>query len=93
MRLSCRLIPLAVGLIAIVVLVGTALAALDDWGLDRQTQLQNKSEPLFGVGQPLTKSSTADLTTAQGLANPAGLTISSSALSWNAAVKSPCIRS
>jgi len=67
------LIPLAVGLIAIVVLVGTALAALDDWGLDRQTQLQNKSEPLFGVGQPLTKSSTADLTTAQALANPAGL--------------------
>jgi len=67
------LIPLAVGLIAIVVLVGTALAALDDWGLDRQTQLQNKSEPLFGVGQPLTKSSTADLTTAQTLANPAEL--------------------
>jgi hypothetical protein len=73
MRLSRRLIPLVVGLIAIVVVVGTALAALDDWGLDRQTQLQNKSEPLFGVGQPLTKSSTVDLTTAQALANPAGL--------------------
>jgi hypothetical protein len=73
MRLSRRLIPLVVGLIAIVVVVGTALAALDDWGLDRQTQLQNKSEPLFGVGQPLTRSSTADLTTAQALANPAGL--------------------
>ena len=73
MRLSRRLIPLVVGLIAIVVVVGTALAALDDWGLDRQTQLQNKSEPLFGVGQPLTKSSTTDLTTAQALANPAGL--------------------
>ena len=73
MRLSRRLIPLVVGLIALVVVVGTALAALDDWGLDRQTQLQNKSEPLFGVGQPLTKSSTADLTTAQALANPAGL--------------------
>ena len=73
MRLSRRLIPLVVGLIAIVVVVGTALAALDDWGLDRQTQLQNKSEPLFGVGQPLTKSSTADLTAAQALANPAGL--------------------
>ena len=73
MRLSRRLIPLVVGLIAVVVVVGTALAALDDWGLDRQTQLQNKSEPLFGVGQPLTRSSTADLTTAQALANPAGL--------------------
>jgi hypothetical protein len=73
MRLSRRLIPLVLGLIAIVVVVGTALAALDDWGLDRQTQLQNKSEPLFGVGQPLTKSSTVDLTTAQALANPAGL--------------------
>ena len=73
MRLSRRLIPLVVGLIALVVVVGTALAALDDWGLDRQTQLQNKSEPLFGVGQPLTKSSTTDLTTAQALANPAGL--------------------
>src|SRR4029450_2081752 len=73
MRLSRRLIPLVVGLIAIVVVVGTALAALDDWGLDRQTQLQNKSEPLFGVGQPLTKSSTVDLTATQALANPAGL--------------------
>jgi hypothetical protein len=73
MPLSRRLIPLVVGLIAVVVVVGTALAALDDWGLDRQSQLQNKSEPLFGVGQPLTKSSTADLTTAQALANPAGL--------------------
>ena len=73
MRLSRRLIPLVVGLIAIVVVAGTALAALDDWGLDRQTQLQNKSEPLFGVGQPLTNSSTVDLTTAQALANPVGL--------------------
>jgi hypothetical protein len=73
MRFSRRLIPLVVGLIAVVVVVGTALAALDDWGLDRQTQLQNKSEPLFGVGQPLTTSSTVDLTTAQALANPAGL--------------------
>jgi hypothetical protein len=44
MRLSRRLIPLVVGLIAIVVVAGTALAALDDWGLDRQSQLQNKSE-------------------------------------------------
>jgi hypothetical protein len=73
MRLSRRSIPLVVGLIAIVVVVGTALAALDDWGLDHQTQLLNKSEPLFGVGQPLTKSSTFDLTSAQALANPAGL--------------------
>jgi hypothetical protein len=37
MPLSRRLIPLVVGLIAVVVVVGTALAALDDGGLDRQT--------------------------------------------------------
>jgi hypothetical protein len=74
MRLSIRVVPLVVGVVALVAVVGTALGAyFDDWGLDRQTQMENKSQTLFGVGQPLTASSTASLTKAQALANPTGL--------------------
>ena len=74
MRMSFRVVPLVVGVVALVALAGTALGAFfDDWGLDRQTQMENKSQTLFGFGQPLTQSSTADLTQAQALANPAGL--------------------
>jgi uncharacterized protein DUF839 len=74
MRLTSRLALLAVGLAALVALVGTALGAyFDDWGLDRQTQMENKSQTLFGFGQPLTASSTVNLSQAQALANPAGL--------------------
>jgi hypothetical protein len=50
----------AFGILAFVLAVSTAVAAFDDWGLDQQTQLQNKSHPLFGVGQPLTESSKVD---------------------------------
>jgi Bacterial protein of unknown function (DUF839) len=74
MRLSIRVVPLVVGAVALVAVVGTALGAyFDDWGLDRQTQMENKSHTLFGFGQPLTASSTANLSQAQALANPAGL--------------------
>ena len=74
MRLTSRLALLAVGLAALVALVGTALGAyFDDWGLDRQTQMENKSQTLFGFGQPLTQSSTANLSAAQIAADPTGL--------------------
>jgi uncharacterized protein DUF839 len=74
MRLTSRLTLLAVGLAALVALVGTALGAyFDDWGLDRQTQMENKSHTLFGFGQPLSQSSSVNLNQAQALANPAGL--------------------
>jgi len=74
MRMSFRVVPLAVGVVALVVLTGAALGAFfDDWGLDRQTQMENKSQTLFGVGQPLTASSTASISKAQALADPAGL--------------------
>jgi hypothetical protein len=73
MRISLRTMAVAFGLLTFVLAVGTAVAAFDDWGLDHQTQLQNKSHPLFGVGEPLTQSSNADLNAAQALADPAGL--------------------
>jgi hypothetical protein len=74
MRLSRRAIAYSVGVLTLALVAGgTALAAFNDWGLDQQTQLQNKSQPLFGVGQPLTQSSNVDLNTAQALANPAGV--------------------
>jgi hypothetical protein len=73
MRISLRTMAVAFGLLTFVLAVGTAVAAFDDWGLDQQTQLQNKSHPLFGVGEPLTQSSNADLNAAQALADPAGL--------------------
>jgi hypothetical protein len=74
MRLSLRVLPLVLGVVALVAVVGTALGAyFNDWGLNRQTQMQNKSHTLFGVGQPLKTSSTADLSAEQALADPAGL--------------------
>ncbi len=74
MRLSFRVAPLVVVVIVFVAVVGTAVGAyFDDWGLDRQTQMENKSQTLFGFGQPLDQSSTTDLSQAQALANPAGL--------------------
>src|SRR5262245_61061414 len=73
MRFSRRTVPLGIGILTLVLVAGTAFAAFEDWGLERQTQLQNKSHPLFGVGQPLTESSNVDLDQAQALANPAGL--------------------
>src|SRR5262245_49661727 len=75
MRLPLRAAPLVVGAVALVAVVGTAFGAafFDDWGLDRQTQMENKSRTLFGFGKPLTESSTNDLTQAQALADPAGL--------------------
>jgi hypothetical protein len=73
MRFSRRTVVLSLGVVALVILVGSALAAFSDYGLEQQTQLQNKSRPLFGVGQPLTGPSTADLGRAQALADPAGL--------------------
>jgi hypothetical protein len=73
MRFAFRTPVLAVGLAILVLRVGTAVAAFSDWGLEQQTQLHNKSQPLFGVGQPLGASSTEDLDQAQALAHPAGL--------------------
>jgi hypothetical protein len=73
MRFSFRKAGLVVGLLCALVAGTAAAAAFEDWGLDVQTQMENKSEPLFGVGQPLTKSSNVDLNQAQALANPAGL--------------------
>src|SRR5262245_46639861 len=74
MRKSLRVVPLVVGVVVLVAVVGTAVGAyFDDWGLNRQTQMENKSETLFGFGQPVAKSSTADLDEAQALADPAGL--------------------
>jgi hypothetical protein len=74
MRFSRRAVAYSLGILGFVLAAGgTALAAFDDSGLDRQAQLQDKSRPLFGVGQPLTQSSTLDLDEAQALAAPAGL--------------------
>jgi hypothetical protein len=74
MRLSLRAVPLVVVAVALVALVGTAVGAyFNDWGLNRQTQMENKSHTLFGVGQPLTSSSTADLSEEEALAEPASL--------------------
>ena len=73
MGFSRRKAVVALGVVALVLVVGGALAAFGDYGLEQQTQLQNQSRPLFGVGQPLTESSTSDLDQAQALANPAGL--------------------
>jgi Alkaline phosphatase PhoX len=73
MRMSLR-VPLVIGVVALVAVVGSAVGAyLNDWGLNRQTQMENKSEALFGFGQPIAKSSTVDLSEAEALANPAGL--------------------
>jgi hypothetical protein len=73
MRVSRRWVAFVLGVVAVVLAAGSAFAAFDDWGMDEQAQLQNKSYPLFGVGQPLTQSSTTDFTSAQALADPAGL--------------------
>jgi hypothetical protein len=74
MRFSRRAVAYSLGVLTLVLAAGaTALAAFDDWGLDQQAQLQNKSRPLFGVGRPLTQSSNVDLDAAQALADPAGL--------------------
>lgn len=73
MRFSRRTLVVALGLLTFVLVAGAAVAAFDDWGLEQQSQLENKSQPLFGVGQPLTASSTASLTKAQATANPASL--------------------
>ncbi|HZO97127.1 MAG TPA: alkaline phosphatase PhoX [Gaiellaceae bacterium] len=74
MGISRRAVAYALGLFAAgLVAGGSALAGFEDWGADRQTQLQNRSQALFGVGRPLTQSSTADLDAAQAAANPAGL--------------------
>ena len=73
MRFTRRIVPIVLGVLACALVVGGALAAFEDWGLEQQTQLENKSQTLFGVGQPLTESSTANLDAAQALADPAGL--------------------
>jgi hypothetical protein len=56
-----------------VLVAGVAVAAFDDWGLEQQAQLENKSQPSYGVGQPLTASSTASISQQQATTNPAGL--------------------
>ncbi len=74
MRSSLRTAAVVFGIVIAVLVGGTAIAAaFEDWGLDVQTQTQNKSNPLFGVGKPLTQSSHVDLGQAQALADPAGL--------------------
>jgi hypothetical protein len=72
MRFSLRAVALAFGM-ACLVAVGAAFAGFTDWGLEQQSQLQNKSRALFGVGRPLTASSNVDLDAAEALADPAGL--------------------
>jgi hypothetical protein len=52
---------------------GVAAAASSDFGLQKQKELYDKGNFLFGVGQPVEASSTADLTESQALANPAAL--------------------
>jgi hypothetical protein len=73
MRLSRRSAVVSIGIVALAAVVGSAVAAFSDFGLEQQTELQNKSRTLFGVGQPLNASSTADLNQAQAVADPAGL--------------------
>ena len=53
--------------------VGVAAAASSDFGLQKQNELYDKGNLLFGVQQPVAASSTADLTGPQALANPAAL--------------------
>ena len=73
MRFSRRKGALALGVLAFALVVGTALAATKDFGLDRQSELQKKSKGLFGVAKPLTESSTADLDATQAADDPAAL--------------------
>jgi hypothetical protein len=73
MRLCRRTTAVALALLTFVLVAGAAVAAFDDWGLEQQTQLENKSHLLFGVGQPLMASSAESVSQAQALANPAGL--------------------
>ena len=53
--------------------VGVAAAASSDFGLQKQKELYDKGNLLFGVQQPVEASSTADLTGPQALASPAAL--------------------
>jgi hypothetical protein len=74
MRVSLRTVALAIGVLSFVLVVGSAVARHeDDFGLDRQSELQQKSKDLFGVGKPLASSSDVDLDAAQALAHPEDL--------------------
>ena len=59
---------------AVLALAGTALSlAANDFGQSVQADLDRKANGLFGVRQPLTYSSTANLTAGQVTANPAAI--------------------
>jgi hypothetical protein len=73
MRFSRRAGALALGLLAFVLVVGVALAATKDFGLDRQHELQKKAHGLFGFDKPLTESSNVDLDATQAANDPATL--------------------
>jgi Alkaline phosphatase PhoX len=52
---------------------GVAAAASSDFGLQKQKELYDKGNLLFGVQKPVEASSTVDLNAAQALADPAAL--------------------
>ena len=70
MRISRRAVVL--GVLTTALAAGTAFAALDH-GVKQQKELADDSLELFGVLKPVAASSNVDFTTAQALANPAGL--------------------
>jgi hypothetical protein len=64
---------IVVGLVALLVVAGVAVAKMNDFGLETQQELADQSEELFGVESPLPSSSSADLDKAQALADPTKL--------------------
>ena len=53
--------------------VGVAVAASSDFGLQKQKELYDQGNLLFGLQKPVEASSTVDLSEAQALADPAAL--------------------
>jgi hypothetical protein len=64
---------LVAGLAAIAGLVASSTFAAQDFGVLAQQQLRASSQEQFGVGQPLTASSSMSVSAATALANPASL--------------------
>jgi hypothetical protein len=68
-----RVIVAGVTVAAVVAATGAAAAGSFSFGVFRDQQLSNLSSPLFGVGTPLTHSSTRQITQAEAQADPTKL--------------------
>ena len=63
----------AVATVAALGVTGALAKVTRDFGVVRDSELAGSSDDYFGVGKPIAASSTVDFTTAQALADPAGL--------------------